>query len=387
MYEFNMAINIIISALIVIQSALSLPFTSLFFAIDSKASVFESGDDMYTVIWSTTLPGTGYVTYTYEGKEYTVKDEKNAALRTEDSVHSVRIPKKHLDGNTYTYHSQHIATKRAYVSVKGRTVSSDPVEFKGYSGQDEIHAMILSDIHENPLNAQKAVDCFDIPADLLIMNGDEVSMMTSERNFKQVLQYAYRFSGGSIPIIYTRGNHENRGEYGSDAIDIFKTTTGGLYYTCSYGPLQFICLDSGEDKSDDDWTYGGLVDYTAYVARETEWMKSLTPDEEAQYRIAVSHIPHLKNRYGNDWSEILTQLGVDLFIGGHKHRIHFEWNSKDETPFYQMLDGGKNGNDRYIATMLTIKEGQIDVLAYDNNKELRGEHTYYFGPDAENSAA
>ena len=43
-----------------------------------------------------------------------------------------------------------------------------------------------------------------------------------------------------------------------------------------------------------------------------------------------------------------------------------------------MLDGGKSGDSGYIATMLTIKEGQIDVLCYDNDLRVRGEHTYTF---------
>ena len=72
MYNLNMAINVIISAILVIQSAFALPFNSLVFRIDNEASVFESGDDMYTVIWSTSLPGTGCVTYEYEGEEYKV---------------------------------------------------------------------------------------------------------------------------------------------------------------------------------------------------------------------------------------------------------------------------------------------------------------------------
>ena len=371
-----MVFNVIVSALIVIQSALALPFNTLIFFIDNQASVFESGDDMYTVIWSTTLPGTGYVTYTYEGTEYTVKDEINGAIRSEDSIHSVRIPKQHLDGNSYTCHSQHVGARRAYVAVKGRTVSSKPVQFKGYSGQEEIHALFLSDIHENPSLAEKAVKNFDTDADLIVMNGDAVSFMTDAYKFKQVLSYAYTFSKGSIPVLYTRGNHENRGEYGSDAIEIFKTSTGGMYYTCSYGPVQFLCLDSGEDKSDDDWTYGGLVDYTSYIERETEWMKSLTLDENARYRICIAHIPRPDNRYGNDWTQILSDLGIDMFIGGHKHRINFEYNK--ESPFYMMLDGGKNGDDRYIATMVNIRENEIYVEAYDNEGTMRGDHTFAF---------
>ena len=120
MYEWNLFLNILLSIVMVVSSALALPVNSLLFRIDSEASVFESGDDMYTVIWSTSLPGTGYVTYEYEGEEYTVWDEQYAIIRSTDSVHSVRIPKEHLDNNTYTYHSQHVGTKRAYVAVKGR---------------------------------------------------------------------------------------------------------------------------------------------------------------------------------------------------------------------------------------------------------------------------
>ncbi len=377
MYVMNMIVNVIISAFLVIESALCLPLNSLFFRIDNKASVFESGDGMYTVIWSTSLPGTGFVTYSYEGEDYTVADEENAAIRSTDTIHSVRIPKEHLDNNTYSYYSQHVGVKRAYVAVKGRTVYSDPVEFRGYSGQEKIHALLVSDIHENPAPAQKAAGYFEEEPDLVIMNGDEVSYMTSERKFKQVLSYAYMFSGGGIPVIYTRGNHENRGEYGSAAVDIFKTTTGGMYFTCEYGPVQFICLDSGEDKKDSDWTYSGLVDHESYIARETEWMKSVTLNEDADYRIAVAHIPHITNRYGFNWAEILDEKNIDLFIGAHKHRLNFEFN-KNSVPFSEMIDGGKVNDTSYVATMLTIEKGQIYGIGYDDNGNIKGEHTYTF---------
>ncbi len=375
MYEWNLFLNILLSIVMVVSSALSLPLNSLLFRIDTPASVFESGDDMYTVIWSTSLPGTGCVTYEYEGEEYKVWDEQYAIIRSTDSVHSVRIPKKHLDNNTYTYHSQHVGTKRAYVAVKGRTVSSDPVEFKGYSGQEEIHALVLSDIHENPDNAEKAMRNFDKSADLLIMNGDEVSLMTTERKFKQVLTYAHRFSKGGIPVIYTRGNHENRGEYSIPSVEIFKTTTGGMYYTCNYGPVSFLCLDTGEDKKDTDWTYSGLVDLTTYIGDETAWMESLTPDEDAEYRLAVGHMPNADNRYGYDWTDTLEGLGIDLYVAAHKHRISYEYN-KGKFPFYQMIDGGKSRDDDYLATMLTFAQGKIYAECFDQKGNFRGDYTY-----------
>lgn len=375
MYTINMALNVIISAIMVIQSVIALPFNTALFFIDTEASVFESGDEMYTVIWSTSLPGTGWVTYTYDGAEYVVKDLQNSAVRTEDTVHSVRVPKAHLDHNTYTYSSQQIGTRRAYVAVKGRTVTSDPVEFKGYAGQEQINMLVLSDIHENPYNAQKAVDNFTLQPDLLVLNGDLVSYMTSVLKFKQILSYAHRFSGGTIPVIYTRGNHENRGTYGPEAVDIFKTSTRGQYFTCSYGPISLLCLDSGEDKDDSDWTYAGLVDSTSYIAEETEWMKTLSPDEDADYRVVIAHMPNINNRYGFNWVPILTDLKTDLFIGGHKHRLNFEYR-RQNVPFCQMLDGGKTNDDGFIATMLTFGGGEIRGIAYDDQGNLAGQHTY-----------
>ena len=373
-----MILNAIISALMVMQAAFALPFNSAVFYIDNKASVFESGDEMYTVIWSTTLPGTGYVTYTYEGVEYVVKDLQNSAVRTTDTIHSVRVPKAHLDNNTYTYSSQNIGTRRAYIAVKGRTVTSEPVEFRGYSGQEPIRALVLSDIHENPANAEKAASNFDGQPDLLILNGDLVSYMTSVLKFKQILSYAYRFSGGSIPVIYTRGNHENRGTYGPEAVDIFKTSTRGQYFTCSYGPISFLCLDTGEDKDDADWTYSGLVDSTTYVAGETEWLKTLSPDAAAMYRVGIGHMPNLDNRYGNNWVPILTDLKIDLFVAAHKHRVNFEYR-KQVTPFPLMIDGGKTNDDGYIATMLTFDGGEIRAECFDEKNSFVGEHTYVMG--------
>ena len=375
MYTINMILNVIVSAFLVIQSIFALPVNSAVFNIDNKASVFESGDGMYTVIWSTTLPGTGQVNYTYDGEEYVVKDLQNSAVRTTDTIHSVRIPKAHLDNNTYTYSSQHIGTRRAYVAVKGRTVTSAPIEFKGYSGQDPIRALVLSDIHENPLNAEKAVRNFEDEPDLLILNGDLVSYMTSVIKFKQILGYAHLFSSGRIPVIYTRGNHENRGTYGPEAVDIFKTSTRGQYFTCGYGPISFLCLDTGEDKADSDWTYSGLVDSTSYIAQETDWMKTLSPDADARYHIAIGHMPNIDNRYGFNWVDTLAGLETDLFIAAHKHRVNFEYR-KQVAPFPVMIDGGKTRDDGFVATMLTFSDGKIAAVCYDDNSSLVGEHTY-----------
>lgn len=375
MYVFNMVVDVIISALMLIQFSLSLPLDSIVFGIDAKASVFETGDEMYTVMWSTTRPGTGYVTYTFEGTEYVVNDSQNGSIRSTEKIHSVRIPKEHLDHNTYTYHSQQVGVKRAYTAIKGRTVSSAPVEFGGYDGQDRINALVISDIHDNHFPVDKAVKNFEEKPDLLIINGDAVSLMTSSLKFTQVLWYAYRYSEGKIPVAYVKGNHENRGEYSAEMVNCFRTSTGGLYYTFSYGPVSFIALDSGEDKADSDWTYSGLADFSSYIAEETKWLRSLAPDRNAACRVALSHMPYLSNRYGNDWIGILGDLDTDIAVYAHKHRLNLHYE-EGRAPFFQMLDGGKTNDNGFVATMLTFCGSSITSKSYDDNGKMCGEYTF-----------
>ena len=69
---FRTIISYITAFIISLQATAALPVLSTNFRFEAEASVFETGDDMYTIIWSTTRPGSGFVTYTYDGKEVKV---------------------------------------------------------------------------------------------------------------------------------------------------------------------------------------------------------------------------------------------------------------------------------------------------------------------------
>ncbi|MBR6701582.1 MAG: hypothetical protein IKI78_00415, partial [Clostridia bacterium] len=75
------------------------------------------------------------------------------------------------------------------------------------------------------------------------------------------------------------------------------------------------------------------------------------------------------------WTDTLGELGIDLYIAAHKHRISYEYN-KGKFPFYQMIDGGKSGDSNYLATMLTFSGGQIYAECYDQKGNFRGDYTY-----------
>lgn len=344
------------------------------FAFSQKASVFECGDNYYSVIWETNLKGTGYVTYNYNGKNYLVNDQRGGNIRTTDTIHSVRIPKKHLDGNTYTYHSQFIVMKFAYEAIKGKTISSSQIKFRGYNNSKKINVLVLSDIHGNHNPCDNAMSNFSENYDLLILNGDISSNIVFKEDFSEkILNYAYRYSKGEIPVAYTRGNHETRGEFASEVPGYFGTKSGGLYFSFNYGPIYAVVLDTGEDKPDSNVEYSGLVDYQAYINEESEWLATLNKDENPTtlYRIAFAHQPYVDDRYGNNWVNDIIRLGISMVISGHTHTFDLNPAGAEGFPFKLILEGGMDNKHEFIATMLTFEnKDTIHIKAYGSDKVL-----------------
>lgn len=370
---FRSILSTIMSVITFIEISIGTPLTGLFFKIDIPASVFETGNDMYTVMWTTNKRGTGSVCYTYKGKEYVVYDQDGGNIRCTDTIHSVRVPKEHLDNNTYTVSSQYVSYKGGYQAVKGKTVSSKPVVLTGYHNQKSVITLVLSDIHENLKPAKKAASSFSVSPDFIILNGDIVSTMEEKEKFTWILDYSYQLSEGKIPVVYARGNHEPRGEYASEMMRYFRTETGNLYFTFKYGPVWSVVLDSGEDKADDHKEYSGLVDFTTYIAQETEWLDSLKSDtsENTLYRMGISHNPVFENEYGNNWTVSLEKLNLDVFISGHWHELNLSFR-EGSTSFPRLITGGKS-DDGFIATMMTFSDGMIFVSSKNQKGSDMGE--------------
>lgn len=366
-------ISALMVAIVTVCSALSIPAPSFGFRIEAEASVFETGDDMYTVIWSTSLPGSGYLTYSYGGTDYTVYDQVGGNILTLDTIHAVRVPKSHLDGNTYAYHSQHILSKQAYSAMKGKTVDSQAVEFAGYHGEENIGIMTVADIHGNPDPAAEAIARFETKPSFLVMDGDITSQMVTKDDFISILKYAHMYSGGNIPVVYVRGNHEPRGEFAPEMIKYFRTSTGGLYFTFNYGPLWSIVLDGGEDKADDHPEYSGLVDFRSYIAEETKWLSGVeAPD--SQYKLAFVHKPSLDDLDGEKWLGMLSDLGIDAAISGHLHRLDLHFY-EGKTSFYRFVIG-QNSELGSLASMFTLSGNGIGVKVMNRDGVVAADESF-----------
>ena len=71
----------------------------------AQPAVFEAGD-AYAVVWATSVKGTGYLTYTYDGKEYTVYDAASGNIKSDDTVQVVKVKTVDLDQNSDEVESQ-----------------------------------------------------------------------------------------------------------------------------------------------------------------------------------------------------------------------------------------------------------------------------------------
>ena len=299
-------------------------FLSLFIVpqkITVEPAVFEVGGDNYTIIFETSLKGSGYVKYTVDGEEKIIWDTTSGTISTHDTIHSISVPKDELRGNTYVVGSQFVAYKLGYNAIKGRRVESDPISFRGEEKEDDIRILAITDVHGMQDKMEKATEYFAEEMDMVVMLGDIVSDFGNKSRFTDhVLTDAAILSKGEIPVVYARGNHETRGEYASQMLKYFRTETGELYFTFSFGALTAVVLDPGEDKEDDHKEYSGLVDFASYREKQYSWIDSLEEEDvEGRYKITFSHMPNIDDHFGKNWMTPLKEIGFQLIVGGHHH--------------------------------------------------------------------
>ncbi len=333
--------------------------------IKVQPAVFDMGNENYCIVFQTSLKGSGYVKYTLDGEEKIIWDTTSGTISTHDTVHKIIVPKEELRNNTYTVGSQFVLYKMGYNAIKGRTVECEPISFRGAEKEDGIKILALTDIHGLEDKVRKSLEYFTEEYDMMVMLGDIVSDSGNKSRFTgHVLNDAAMFSKGEIPVVYTRGNHETRGEYASQMLQYFPTATGEFYYTFDFGGLSAIVLDCGEDKEDGHKEYSGLVDFASYRKQQFDWIKSLSKDDfGGKYKIVFSHMLNIDDHFGVNWMTPLKELGFTLIVGGHHHKSAIY--EKEITAF----DACGKYSGGWAATSITLKDGKIRLLTINTEGE------------------
>lgn len=332
-------------------------------------------DDGFTVVWATTLDAVSWVEvapddgthfYAVERPKYY---DSHIGRRRLGKLHRVRV--EGLEpGKRYRYRIMQQAVlndegnKRV---ILGEGYGSDILKHKPYPvttldpSRQQLTFWMVNDIHSRDSVYRLLLkDADKARPDFVCLNGD---MLTQIENEQQMLD-GYLVSTGrmlapaGIPIVVTRGNHENRGSHAPRFLDYFPTPTGETYYGFRQGPVYFLILDGGEDKPDSDIRYYGLSTADAYRKQEAAWLRKAAESEafrSAPYRIVLVHMPpnmgrgwHGELEIARQFVPILNEASIDLMLCGHYHR-------------YSWIDDRSRGTNFPILINSNVDKAVVDV--------------------------
>lgn len=291
----------------------------------SCGPVVYAVEDQYQIVFSTSDNAVSWVEI--GGERY--YDLYAGSMRSADRVHKVEVPQKVLDSaRGYTVCAQQMLYRGPFGGYKGDTISQS-YDFRGVDASDGLQYYALSDVHE-AVGAAAAACGED--ADFVVLIGDLISMVETEEDARLASELAHSITGGEIPVIYARGNHEIKGEQAENLYKYVGSRNQGFAYWVTLSDQVFgVVLDMGEDHEDDWWEYYGTAQFDLYRAEQTRMLEQLLEAgdyESYPYRMAICHIPIVHvNKHGYfeqtkvTWTKLLNEMGADISLSGHEHEL------------------------------------------------------------------
>ncbi len=288
-------------------------------------AVVYAVEDDYQIVFSTSDSAVAWVEI--GGEKY--YDLYAGSMRSVDRVHKVEVPQTVLDAaGGYTVCAKQMIYRGPFGGYTGQTISRS-YDFRPVDTSDGLNYYALSDVHEAVEPAIRAATSRQ-DTDFIVLLGDLISMVETQEDAQLANELAHGITGGEIPVIYARGNHEIKGEYSEVLYKYVGSKHQEYYYTVTLsGEVFVVVLDLGEDHADDWWEYYGTAQFDIYRQAQTEMLKEIIEDGDYQnypYRLAACHIPVVYvDRHGyyesfrNEWTALLNEIDLDMYLAGHKH--------------------------------------------------------------------
>jgi predicted phosphodiesterase len=322
------------------------PFT---FQFEAQPVVFDIGTGKYSVVFATNANAQAYVTYTYQGQLKTVYANE-AGYKSIGKIHSVKIPRDELDGNQYTAHATRVLERLAYGGKLGKTISAKTYTLKNTTDVAEPKILAASDWHNRLSLLDSAAGYFKQNADLVIFNGDYADFYVNEQQIiKYFLGGAFLLTGGEIPGIFVRGNHEVRC---NEKIEDLGRKIGltNMYYQVQRGNNLFTIFDTAESEDSDQWEHDGFYDMIPYFAEQVEWFESLPAPDISVNNIVLMHDPNFTTTHDEPHTDLKQRFknrantfNIDFSVSGHSHAWRINNPDPNNFHFYRIEDGGRNG--------------------------------------------
>lgn len=342
-----------------------------------------------TIVWVTDVPGISYVEMATDSTDHFYSKTRKRYYAAEagrriltDSVHCVRIRGLKPDSK-YRYRVVTQALKDwcndDWVTLGGLAWSDvwkkKPYEFKTYPVKPrEITFLVLNDIHERPQFMKELCKNVDLKKlDFVLLNGDMSNRIRSQKHIMDAyLDTCVSMFATDVPLFFNRGNHELRGEF-ADYLNRYFPTNNGKYYRLQHvAGVDFLFIDSGEDKPDADLEYCGIVECDQYREEQGRWLRSLQEEKKiGKYPVVVfSHMPPtLKNWHGPlHMQETLTpelnKMNVSVMLSGHLHR--FDYQEPNEIINFPNL---VNSNNTYLLCHIANGKMEVDYVGLTNKEK------------------
>ena len=358
----------------------------LLFSVGAKAIKVTHGPwicDMdstgTTIVWVTDVPGMSWVEIAPDSADHfygrarqRYYDVLAGRKVLTDSVHRVRIEGLKPDTKyRYRVFTQEVAEWRYddWVTL-GKTACTDvwrgkPYEFKTFPAKPrEVTFLVLNDIHERAQFMKDLCKNVDFKKlDFVLLNGDMSNRLRNQRHMMEAyLDTCVRMFATHTPLFFNRGNHELRGQFADYLYRYFPTNNGKYYRVQHVAGIDFLFIDTGEDKPDEDIEYSGIVNYDQYREEEARWLRGLRESKQVgKYPLIVfSHIPPMLQKWHGPYHlqktlmPELNKMNVSVMLSAHLHA--FGYQEPNEVINFPNL---VNSNNTYL--LCRIANGKMEV--------------------------
>lgn len=296
--------------------------------LKTAPAVFAVGDHYQIMV-----PVKGHCLFWVQVGEHTYHDASCGVMRSLCRVHRVSVPMKVLDeAKSYTVCCRPVLARRPYFTktadTRQRTYAFSPVP------TGNARAYHIADAHNHIRGPVKAAKTFG-HIDFLILNGDLLDTVVHPGKYTNIYKLCETLTGGHIPVVFSRGNHDMRGKYAERFAEFAPNDDGRTYYTFQLGSIWGIVLDCGEDKDDSCSEYGHTIACHAYRHQQTAFLEDLL--EKKDYlapdittRVVICHTPFtqkdappfdIEQVLYRKWAILLARIQPHLMICGHTHVV------------------------------------------------------------------
>lgn len=355
--------------------------------LKTAPAVFAVGDS-----YQITVPVRKKTTMWVKIGDKSYSDHSNGILRSAKGIHKISVPCEELDrAGRYTVCYRQMVKRKPYFSVT-KDVQEESFDFYPANGE-KLVCYHISDAHnmvEEPVAAAKRFEKENGKLDFLILNGDVPEDSSKIKHFDTIYEIVGRITGGNIPTIFSRGNHDTRGVYAENIAEFTPCDNGNSYFTFRLGKLWGIVIDCGEDKPDTNKEYGNTVCCSEFRRNETAFIENVIKNDAVEYnaegveqRIVICHNPFTR-RYNppfnieedtfSYWARLLKEnVKPDVMICGHIHKFSVDKPGCDNDDLGQpctVVVGSRVNKHKgeYAGSGFVFNKSEIEVVFNDGNE-------------------